>query len=63
MDNNISAFRTLLEIAALRSLTERAQSNVTNAIAARRPAAEVRTLKTIRDHLERAYVAAQTLAK
>jgi len=52
-----------IDIAAFRTLTLQAQSNVTNAIAARRPAAEVRTLKTIRDNLERAYVAAQALAK
>lgn len=52
-----------IDIATFRTLTLQAQSNVTNAIAARRPAAEVRTLKTIRDNLERAYVAAQALAK
>lgn len=52
-----------IDMTALRTLTEKAQSNVTNAIAARRPASDVRTLKTIRDNLERAYVAAQTIAQ
>lgn len=51
----------ITSITVLRKLTESAQVNVINAMVLRRPASEIRMLKTIRDNLERAYVAAQLL--
>jgi hypothetical protein len=50
-----------IDTVALRALVETAQSNVTLAMAQRRSEEDIRLLKTIRDNLERAYVAAQTI--
>lgn len=62
MNDNTAALSTLLDTVALRALTEKAQSNVTLAMAQRRSKEDIRLLKVIRDNLERAYVAAQTIA-